>query len=83
LGGGRIVIVGSFSLPADHFADQVSDPCSEPTTQIPFVSMPLLGAGGMFGFYLYLAKNTDVRTVAPAFPLWLQHHRQDEKAAWS
>lgn len=36
-------------------------------TQIPFISMPLLGAGGMFGFYLYLAKNTDVRFFS-SFP---------------
>lgn len=44
-------------------------PTDQPTNQpsierqIPFISMPLLGAGAMFGFYIYLAKNTDVSKI--------------------
>lgn len=40
-----------------------NQPTMNDTRQIPFISMPLLGAVAMFGFYIYLAKNTDVRTT--------------------
>lgn len=42
--------------------------------------MPLLGAGGMFGFYLYLAKSTDVRD--PRCLFFVSTHGQARVYVW-
>ena len=42
--------------------------------------MPLLGAGGMFGFYLYLAKSTDVRD--PRYLFFVSTHGQARVYVW-